>query len=367
MTSLPHPLRRALREPFTDASLAPLWPAIEHRRRALRSHGRAWGALGVMGAVGTAVAVLALRASPPAGPLRLHGGGVVPSVSAGVAGRVLVLDDRSRVSLSADARWHPTDNSGTVFASILEAGRVRFDVTPHGPRRWTVAGGLATVTVTGTSFVLTRSPEGLSVQVLEGRVQVSGPTLPHGAVALGAGETLAVRPTTASIAALQTLTPSVDVTQHTTPQAILQATPQATIVAPAPALRSTRREGAALSAEALLAQAEDARGGRRFALAAERYQAFLAQHPTHPQAAVVAFTLGRLQAEQLGDPGAAARSFGRALDRGVPRSLEEDVWARRVEALARAGDRAGARRAAEAYLARVPQGRRAGDVRRWGD
>ncbi len=80
---------------------------------------------------------------------------------------------------------------------------------------------------------------------------------------------------------------------------------------------------------------------------------------------MVAFTLGRLQLDQLGAPREAARWFERAQSLGVARYLQEDLSARLVEAHARAGNTDGARDAAEEYLRQFPEGRRAEDVRRW--
>ncbi|MBI5517567.1 MAG: FecR domain-containing protein [Deltaproteobacteria bacterium] len=281
------------------------------------------------------------------------------AVTAGPDGRVLTLDDRSRVTLSAGARWVPSGNSGSQFASMLLSGTARYDVTPGGPRRWSVACGVATVRVTGTSFTLERSEGGLSVRVWHGRVTVEGPTVPSGRLALGAGEVLVVRaPAPAAVAMAAVVTERVVPLPEPVVAVPLETTPRA------PRRGALAREGAP---EDLLAQAEAAREARRYPAAAALYQRFLARRPTDAQTPVVAFTLGRLQAERLGDPRGAARSFATALSLGVPRDLEEDLRVRRVQALAQTGDEAGARRAARECLARFPHGRRVGDLRRWSE
>jgi transmembrane sensor len=91
----------------------------------------------------------------------------------------------------------------------------------------------------------------------------------------------------------------------------------------------------------------------------------LDDHSDDPEASVAAFTLGRVQLDALGDPADAADSFARAIALHVPPGLEEDTAARLVEARARAGDMAGARRAAEEYRRRFPAGARSRDVSRW--
>ena len=75
------------------------------------------------------------------------------------------------------------------------------------------------------------------------------------------------------------------------------------------------------------------------------------------QAPLAAFALGRLQLDDLNQPRAAAASFSRALELGVPVSLREDVRARLVEAYARAENWPAARAAAAAYVREFPHGR----------
>jgi hypothetical protein len=67
----------------------------------------------------------------------------------------------------------------------------------------------------------------------------------------------------------------------------------------------------------------------------------------------------------LGQLGNASRAFERALALGVPSGLEEDVFARLVEAQVRAGNRAAARGVADEYSRRFPAGRRRADVAGW--
>lgn len=379
---LPTPLREALREPFSDGDLARLWPSIERRRaRASTRTAALWiTAAAVAGSV--AFALGRPRAAPPPGPLRLASGAAVATLDAPAATRVVALSDRSRITLSEGARVEPVRNDASAFDTSLPRGRVRFDVQPHGPRRWSIDCGLATVRVVGTSFVLERSPARLHVEVFHGLVRVEGPRVPDGARLLSAGQSIDV------LAAPVESAPA-PVTPVVAPGAarvsVAAPSPRAARAAASDAWRAlaAQREfqrayealgpGGAearardATADDLLALGEVAHRSRHYAEAAELYARFITAHGDHAQAGMVAFTLGRLQLDQLASPADAARSLDRAQRLGVARYLQEDLAARLVEARARSGDAVGARAAAEAYLRAFPDGRRAADVRRWAE
>ena len=76
-----------------------------------------------------------------------------------------------------------------------------------------------------------------------------------------------------------------------------------------------------------------------------------------PQAPLAAFALGRLELDALDRPRQAAAALSRALALGMPQGLREDVRARLVEAHVRAGNRAAAHAAADAYDREFPEGR----------
>ena len=84
-----------------------------------------------------------------------------------------------------------------------------------------------------------------------------------------------------------------------------------------------------------------------------------------PLAALSAFTLGRVELDQLKNPRAAAQAFERAIAMRPPHALLADCHARLVEAYARAGDDASARRAASRYRTLSPTGRHNVDVEAW--
>ena len=140
------------------------------------------------------------------------------------------------------------------------------------------------------------------------------------------------------------------------PTAAVTALPTAPVVRPA---------AAALAVDQLWARVDQARRAHAPTEADRWLRRIVEGHPTHPSAATAAFTRGRLLRASLGRPGEAARSFARAIDLGVPRSLEEDAWARVVEASVAAGDLPGAREAAHRYGVRFPGGRRSAEIDRW--
>jgi hypothetical protein len=116
--------------------------------------------------------------------------------------------------------------------------------------------------------------------------------------------------------------------------------------------------------ERLLLLSDVARAGDQAPLAARLLERAVREGGTDASAAMAAFQLGMLRLEVLNQPREAAEAFARVVRLGQPRALVEDALARQVQALARAGDREGARAAAALYEARFPQGRRLSDVRR---
>lgn len=85
----------------------------------------------------------------------------------------------------------------------------------------------------------------------------------------------------------------------------------------------------------------------------------IAAYPDDPMAPVAAFTIGKLQLEQLRDFAAASESFERADTLGIPDALREQTFVRWVEALGRAGQRTRCREVAQQYRQLFPGARSA--------
>jgi transmembrane sensor len=309
--------------------------------------------------------------------------------------RTFFLTDGSIVTLIAGARLRVLENDSTAVLALLGAGEARFDVQPGGPRRWTIECGVAAVEVVGTRFAIRRESGRVRVAVEHGTVLVRGDRVPEHVQKLTDGETLDVAeasgPAESSTAAAPRHAGSdvVDASGPTSPltatrppsSAAGEGTPEA--AASSVRWRELARRGEYSAAYALLgtsgighlsmdgsvsdllAVADVARLSGHPGEAVGALEHIVASYPDDPRAALAAFTLGRVQLDALGDAADAADAFARAIVLGVPDGLLEDAYARLVEARARAGDRAGARRAAQSYHERFPNGTRGAAIDRW--
>jgi transmembrane sensor len=277
-----------------------------------------------------------------------------------------MMSDGSSVELSEGARFEPIESSASSFIAVLERGTASFDIRPGGPRRWQIECGLATVEVVGTRFSCARGVDRLHVGVERGVVLVRGERVANRARRLAAGESLDVVDPTATGAAVD----STDVVKSGAPgNADDKATDAPEPARPehaagagtrlGPSWRELARNGRHREAFATLGPQGIRREAKRLGIAdlfALADVARLSGHPseavgplqrivdgfaTDPQAPLAAFALGRLQLDDLDQPGAAAASFSRALQLGAPQSLREAVRARLEEAKTRV--RAGAR------------------------
>lgn len=125
-----------------------------------------------------------------------------------------------------------------------------------------------------------------------------------------------------------------------------------------------RRE--AMTPGDLLLLADVARLSRHPADAVPPLARLLREHTRDPRAPLAAFTLGRVQLDELGRPREAAESFRRAEDLDPDGPLAQDALAREVEAWSRAGETGRARERASTYVHRYPSGRRLRSVRQYG-
>ncbi|AKF09398.1 FecR family protein [Sandaracinus amylolyticus] len=325
-----------------------------------------------------AAAVLALvvvpRAATPVaeerpdapGPLRLDDGALPIATEAIASPRALVLSDRSRIELAPGARVVPRANDGAQLGLALERGRARFEVTPGGPRAWTIDCGPVQVRVVGTAFVIDRSDARIRVDVERGRVRVEGDVVPDGARVLDAGASIEV----ALARPIEPTPPPI----ATEPE-IVAAPPRvrAPIArAPSRAWRAMAERGAhrdaydALAAEGgvaatasraapddLMLLADVARLSGHPEDAVPPLERLIGAHPDAAEAPLAAITLARIELS-LERPARGARAYERAIELGVPRVFDAEVRAGLALARARAGDVEGAASAARECLARHP-------------
>jgi len=372
-------LRRSLADPVSEALLSSMWRDISalrrHRRqRALRfwraaAVGASVFALAAFGVVGWRV----LRPNPP-GPLHLADGSL-PSVLAYVHRRAqtpFLFEDGSTVVLGESTEVQVLGNDGRTFTSRLASGHARFHVEPEGPRHWTVECGLAAVEVVGTELVITRAASWLRVEVEHGVVLVRGEHVPDGVQRLTAGESIVVRapppvPPIATVVAL-----SIQPDRAAEVAAVAGRRDDRT----QPRWRDLARRGefteayATLGPDGLAFEAENASVEDLLGLAdvarlsghpeqaVAPLERIVRNHSTDRAAGLAAFTLGRIEVDQLGRPLDAVQSFERAIALGVPHELVGDAVGRLAEAQARAGDCVSSRATVAANAQRFPAGNR---------
>ena len=396
MSELRAPLRKVAEVPLDEGTIQHMWRSIGKRRahRQARASSRsARVALAIAACI--ALGLLGRFAfHRDAGPLHQASGAELTDVEGaaldGAARRRVDLDDGSTLLVDPSARLQTLSNTSTSLVTLLEKGRVTFDVRPGGPRRWIIELGLATVEVVGTRFTIERGPHRGKVTVEHGVVLVRGERVPDRIQRLTAGESLALDDGT-----FEPAPPKATASSEAAPSLALPAPPSAasSSLPPAPrrapageerepwrelarqgdfkeAYRSIppsgiARETSTASVDDLLLLADVARLSGHSSEAVAPLMRVINEKSGDPRASMACFTLGRVQLGALGQAAAAAQTFSRAIAMGLPQGLREDAYARVVEARSRAGDKPGALAAAAEYEARYPSGGRLAEVRAW--
>lgn len=398
MTKLRAPLKRWLDTPLDEPQLQRMWRQLQRDRREPTRARPRWAWLAVTGAALLSAAICWRLFAPGAGqgPLALEGG-VQLTAGATLAGggsHAVALGDGSQITLDDASQLEVLENNGQRFVLHLRRGRGHFDVRPGGPRRWSIECGLATVEVVGTEFSVDRSPRGVHVRVARGIVLVRGERVPDRVRRLVAGQELRVpsqpsqRESPAAeggaIEASETARgpaagrPESDAPQPTTGSRSEHAavsgarSPNARAslsVEPDSRQRSGRSArvggdaGAPASLDTLLRAADRARRTQQSERAEALLRRVMQLAPGTAYEAIAAFSLARMQLDR--EPARAASNLQRAIAAGTPEGLREDAMATLVEAYARSHQAALAQRAAAAYAAAYPSGRRLSEVKRW--
>ena len=378
---VPTPIRLLLREQEPETRLQPIWRGILQRRARVAARPRyvrtAALALAAVVVVATTLGLWSVR--KPSLFVRARYPVVPAHLVAGPKPVVQSLGDNSEVTLGESTHVEVLRQTTTQMLMALRRGSAHFDIRPGGDRAWVVECGRVAVEVVGTEFTLDRNERRLSVKVQRGRVLVHGELVPDTVQALTAGQELMI-----PYAESRNVTPESSATAQS------EAVPSESTVVRVPSrqenadwrsaarqkdwARAWRTLGAdGIGREAsrsddvsdLLALADVARLSGHPREAVLPLQQIMAGHSGDSRAAIAAFTLGKIQLDQLGEPAAAAGAFERALSSNLPGSLAEDTLARLVLAYARAHDSARARAAAERYRTQFPKGHRILDVERW--
>jgi TolA-binding protein len=308
----------------------------------------------------------------------------------------LDFSDGSRFELAPSARARVVELAPAKARVELASGSLNVHVIPGRGIGWHIDAGPFGVRITGTRFVVSYAPEGdaFELWVSEGQVELSGCMLGNGRkVIMGqrvrascSKRTLEVSypdVTTAGSAAAPARVNSLD-PPAATPEAMA---PPAATDGTEPARPSTasssaavgdwlalartgkfaeahaavEREGfesASLRAgpDALLLLAEVERHARQPRRAEEALLGLRRKFAGSNDAALAAFTLGRLEFDERGAYPAAAQWFRTYLKERPRGVMAREALGRLIEASQRAQDTAGARALAERYLREYPNG-----------
>lgn len=354
MSPLRTPLKQHLREELDAATEERLWRSIRAREvQGLNARRRGAWAVTAVGAAAAAVFFLTPKVQAPepaatavmvpsVGPLRLTDGSPLHSAHAENVGVDMKSPDGTELRLAAGATLEVIDNGAGEVRLRQPEGRVSYDITPGGPRRWTIESGPVVVEVVGTSFVVDHSAEAVSVDVSRGKVVVRGAGVPHGVESLMAGNSVRVPLSLASATAAAE--PAAAPTVAASPRGAgahgakvaVSVSKVAAEPVPEPALGVSEPQVARpeeMRPEELLAAADAARLSAHASDAAPMLERLLKAYPNDSRVPLAAFTLGRLYLG-AGDGPHAVASFDRALAAELPNVMRAEAKSLRDTAAA---------------------------------
>jgi hypothetical protein len=388
-----------------------LLAASRRNPRARAGSGRRWLAASMLAAVALGGAALVLRSrSAPDQTASMtfrvdQAAGVVGQwASASTSQTTLIrFSDGSRWVLEPGARARVAELNPQGAALTLEAGSTHVSVVHRPDSRWTVSAGPFQVLVTGTRFDLSWDPDAdrFEVYLQEGAVTLKGCAFGEGrplqqgervtaSCANGRFQVVGGKAASEAPAARppeQEAPPSAPDPAQTADDASEAAgereaperpaprvTPPPRDIANAPAWRSALDAGRyaelvgapdaadfraacdAASPSQLSALGDAARFAGSLDRARTAYLALRSRFAGTSTAATAAFRLGRMDFDQRLSYRQAAKWFATYLGEQPGGPLAREALGRLIEARQRSGDRAGARAAAERYLAAYPQG-----------
>jgi TolA-binding protein len=307
-----------------------------------------------------------------------------------VAALRLTFSEGTTIRLEGAARARVVDIDDHGASLSLESGRLHAEVVHQADSAWKVVAGPFTVAVTGTVFDVDWDPssEQLAVSVVRGSVAVrdSSAGTEH---AVRASETLRASPKRDfELRATEPTSEPPPAAASPDPTVALDAPGGAGSLAeeaeePAPAKAETARIGqwrelakrgalreayasavaavfaascAGASAAELLLLGDGARLSGKPEHAVTALLALRRRFPGDPRRPAAAFSLGKVAFDQRGAYEQAAEWFSTSLREQPNGPLAREASGRLIEALRRADDSAGARRAARDYLGKYPGG-----------
>jgi transmembrane sensor len=240
----------------------------------------------------------------------------------------------------------------------LQKGRAMFRVAKNPNRKFVTHAGGHIITVLGTVYTVDVSVDSLAVTVTEGVVEVARED-GTGRWRLHAGEHWSGAARPAASVASNVEPPSPTPAETAAPSAppepapAIAPSPNATVARPSAGGSTAASTDGNPAAAALFQRAQDARLAGHTQEAARLLNEFLRKYPNDPRAGIAAFELGRLRLDS-DDPKGALDALNQAADNGA--AFEEQVAARRVQALEQSGDMVACQAAKKAFLKRFPQG-----------
>ena len=348
-----------LAPPLDEGRVAREYEVVRERtlRRRPRKRGAAWAVAVAATMTAALVALLVFARWMPSRTPTLTDSAVLVAGASEEPVRV-ALPEGSSVELAANTRAKLTSVQPKSIRIDVETGSVDIEATHVAGRTFVVGAGSYEVRVSGTHFRVQRIP-GLrvSVHVDEGVVEVaSAGEKPR---RLGAGEQWSAPDNPVPVNPPASEAPSSEpVAPSPAASASVPAGPQptASAIGTPPVAAPAAPKDAKGDPKDLFEEAQRARSEGRASDAARAFDDVRRTYRKDPHAALAAFELGRLRLDVLDDPVGAVEAFHDAIVLGPESPLREDAEARRVEALSRAGDRAGCASARDAYLAHWPSG-----------
>ena len=300
------------------------------------------------------------------------------------------FSDGSEVALrpGSRARLATLDSVGAHL--VLESGSADVRVTPNHGAKYRVSLGPFAVDVTGTRFDVGFRPadEVFTLTLHEGKVVVSGCVLGEGRTLL-AGESLSAscraghfeisalggsRPAPSAEGEAAAPSPSAAEEAAVAEPALRVNEPQRETPPLAPTWQGLSKQGRFADAYSLIAAdgfdaavsrasaaelsllGDTARFAGKPADALLAYQALRSRAAGTASAKQAAFSIARVHFDQRAAYAEAARWFRTYLAEQPQGPLAREAEGRLMESLSRAGDRVGARKVAEGYLAKYPRG-----------
>jgi transmembrane sensor len=366
-------------------------PATPARRRA-----PLWMALAAAASVLGLLAGVAVLARPATLAVSIGGSGQAPLGTwlgaPDTSPLPLDFSDGSRVELTPKSRARVVELDASKSRVELAHGSLRVHVVPGGTADWRIDAGPFGVHVTGTRFVLSYVPgeDTFELSLDEGQVDLTGCVFGTGRK-LTAGQRVrascrthalevsyrdthasGVEPTTSSVVKAPASLDAPPIVAAA-PSAPLRRDPSAA-ASPSPtwfslasagkyrdAYAVVERDGfdaecSRGTAESLLLLADVARHARAPRQAEKALLSLRRRFAGGADAALAAFTLGRLEFDEFRSYAAAAGWFRTYLKERPRGTMAREALGRLMEASQRAGDAAGSRATAEQYLRDYPSG-----------